>query len=320
MQRFFSIIIIFAILLVGGAYLWNKKSNEDAKAKRKDALAAARRTFADKARAAAREDDNDAYHRSIRSALGAYEEELKKRVYAKDPDARDPALFKKRVEEQFEKGEIKEAQQKSMMEAYAIVRDAYDALMSQNWRPILSAKGKGDIRLDVYDVKRKQDDEGHPVLEGKFFFWGVEDATRMSWGQLSLRYWKMEKEQVKEGGAMVEKDVEKVLGKGDGEAQPHIIVQNGNKYIAEFPSYVSIGYLWLPVMPRESTYLDLELGYVAKTLGGDFDTVLKWEKFKIPDAWKLKEGEVWEADEVEATEDEIAGKDGQELPPEGEKK
>lgn len=147
------------------------------------------------------------------------------------------------------------------------------------------------------------------MLEAKFFFWGVEDSTRMSWGHLSLRYWKVEKEQVKEGREMVEKDVEKVLGKADGEAQPRIIVQNASKYIPEFPPYVSIGFMWLPVMPREAKLADIELSYVAKTPGGDHDSALKWEKFKIPDTWKLGEGEVWEADVVEATEDEIAGKE-----------
>jgi hypothetical protein len=308
MQRFFSVIVIFAILLVGGGYLWVRKSDEDARIKRADELAAARRTFADKARAAAREQDNDAYMRSMRAAIQSYDEELKKRVYAKAPEARDPAAFKKKIDDQFQKGLIKEAQQKSMLEAYGIVKEAYDTMMSGNWRPVLSAAGKGDSRLDVYDVKRIKDDDGQSVLEGRFFFWGIEPGTRVNWGHLSLRLWKTDKEKVKEGREMVEKDVDKVLGKVDGESQPHIIIQDPQKQIAEFPSYVSIGFLRLPVLPHEAKVVDIEYAYKH----GDHDSVLKWEKFKIPDGWKLSESESWDADTVEATEDEIAGKEGAE--------
>jgi hypothetical protein len=311
MQRFFSVIIIFGILLVGGGFLWMKKSDEEARLKRGEDLSAARRTFADKARAAARDEDEASYMRSIRAAIQSYDEELKKRVFAKAPEMRDPSAYKKKVDDQFQKGEIKEAQQKSMMEGYAIVKEAYDTLMTGNWRPVLTAKGKGDTRMDIYDVRRTKDDEGQPVLEGRFFFWGVEEGTRMSWGHLGLKYWKVDKEEVKKGREKTEEEVEKVLGKADGEAQPHIIIQNPNKYIPEFPSYVSIGYMWLPVMPREAKMVDIDMGYVAKTMGGDFDSQLKWEKFKIPESWKLGESETWEADTVEATEDEIAGKEGQ---------
>ena len=70
MQRFFSVIVIFAILIVGGGFLWVRKSEEEAKVKRAEDLTAARRTFTDKARAAAREEDNDGYQRSIRTAIG----------------------------------------------------------------------------------------------------------------------------------------------------------------------------------------------------------------------------------------------------------
>jgi hypothetical protein len=308
MQRFFSIIIIFAILIVGGSWVFIQKSDQADAAKRAEDLDSARRTFMDKARAAIREEDNDAYERSIRSAIAAYNEDLKKRVYAKKPQAFDPGEYKLTADELFKEGKLKEAEHKSKLEGYEIVRGAYDTLMSGNWRTALTAQSK-DIRLDLYDVKRAKDDEGQPVLEGKFFFWGIEDNTRMSWGPLALRYWKIEKEKVKEGREMVEKDVEKVLGKADGESTPRIILQGPNKYVAQFPPSVSVGYMWLPVMPREATYADIEIGFVAKTSGGDRDVILKWEKFKIPDAWKLGEGESWEADVVEATDDEIAGKE-----------
>jgi hypothetical protein len=308
MQRFFSMIIIFAILVVGGGYLYTQKSGEEAKQEIMDKRAEARRTFADKARAAAREEDNGTYARAMQAAIKSYDEELKKRVYAKRDEMRDPSAYEKEVDKQFKEGLIKEVQHKSMLEGYKMVREYYDVVMAANWTPVLTAKGMGETRIDIFDMHRTRDDEGNPILEGKFFFWGIEDTTHMTWGQLSLRYWGKVVEPVKEGRKTVEKEVEKVLGKAEGDAQPTIFVQNPGKYIPDFPSYVAIGTIWFPVMPREAFAVDIEYSYTAKIGGANVDSALKWEKFAIPASWQLKEGEVWDADTIEATEDEIAGR------------
>jgi hypothetical protein len=316
MKNFFSVIVIFAVLLVGGGYVYVKQSDESTRQKITEDLSNARRGFAAKARAAASQEDTDAYLRATRASLEAYKEELSKKVYKGHDDRRDPAAYKKHVEEKFEKKEIDEAKRKSMIEGYEIVKDAFDTLMSGNWKPVLTAKGNADTRLDVYDMKMISDAENKPVLEGKFFFWGIEDTTDVRWGNLSMRLWTSEMGTVVEKGkGKVEKEIEKVLGKSEGEAQPHIIIQTPHKYIDQFPAYVSIGYLWLPPMPREAKYVDIEYSYSTRVQGGgETQTTLKWEKLLIPDAWKLKEGQVWDADVIEATEDEIAGRDSEQKP------
>ncbi len=309
MQRFFSIVIIFGILVVGGGWLWVQKSNEEARVRIEERLADARRSFADKARAAAKEEDDGAYVRGVHAALGAYESELKKSVYDEKPEWRNPEQYKADVEMNFKEGLIKEAQRKSMLEGYDIVKGAYDTLMDAKWQPVLTMRGEGDTRLDIYEMKRTRDDEGNPILEGKFFFWGIEDSTRISWGQLGMRYWTVTTEEVKKGRKKVEEEVEKVLGRAEGDATPRIIIQNPHKYIAEFPAYVSPGYIWFPTMPREAKSVDIEYSYTAKKGGGNYDAMLTWEKLPIPPSWQLKEGESWDADVIEATEEEIAGKD-----------
>lgn len=309
MQRFFSIVIIFAILVVGGGWLLVQKSNEDARVRIEERLADARRSFADRARSAASEEDNEAYVRGIKAALSSYQDELKKQVYDEKPEWRNADAYVEQVELQFKEGQLNEAQRKSMKEGFAIVKEAHDRLKSGNWKPILTQVGPGDTRLDIYEMKKTRDDEGNPILEGKFFFWGVEDSTRMQWGQLGLRYWTTSTEMVKEGRKKVEKEVEKVLGRAEGDATPRLIIQNPHRYIAEFPSYVSPGYIWFPAMPREAQDVDIEYSYVAKKGGGAHDAMLKWEKMKIPANWQLREGETWDADVIEATAEEIAGKD-----------
>lgn len=124
MRNFFSIIIIFAVLLVGGGWVYMRQADQKAKEKLADDLSSARRSFAQKARAAATENDTDAYLRSMRVALETYKEELKKHVYSGHEKLRDPEAYKKTVDQKFEKKETDEAKRKSMLEGYELVKDA----------------------------------------------------------------------------------------------------------------------------------------------------------------------------------------------------
>lgn len=312
MKNFFSVIIIFAVLVAGGIFIWASRSAEQARIKVAEDLSDARRTFAQKARAAANQDDDDAYHRSMSAALESYKEELSKKVYRDHPDLRDIDAYKKTLDEKFEKNQIDEAKRKSMMEGYTIVKEAFDTILGGSWNSVLTAKGSADTRLDLYTIGTITDADNQPMLEGKFFFWGIEDNTNVNWGQLNMRMWVTEMGKVKEGGKMVDKEIEKVLGKAEGEAQPHIIIQAPAKYIDQFPAFVSIGYLRLPLLPREAKWVDIDYTYSTRVAGsgGETQSTLSWKKMPIPDSWKLKEGQEWDADVVEATEDEIAGRDG----------
>lgn len=312
MRNFFSIIVIFAILLVGGGWVYTKQQREKNRLEVVDQLAEARKNFANKARSSANEVESSDYLRAIRAALTQYEEELAGRVYKKSKELRNPDAYKERVDAQFKEGKLDEAQRKSMLEGYELVNAAYETLKSKSWNPVLTAKGGADTRLDIYHLSKGVTPEGGPVLIGKFFFWGIEDSTDVRWGQLSIRLWHTEKEMVKEKGRQVEKDVEKVLGKQEGEAQPHIIVQRPANYIDEFPSFVSIGEVWFPVPPHQAEHMDLTFEYRTKTYGGgEVESSLKWEKLAIPSDWKLGKDQVWDADEIEATPEELAGRDGQ---------
>ncbi len=313
MQRFFSIIIIFGILVAGGGYLYNRKANEEAQKQIAQSLADARRSFAEKARSGIAEDSGEDYVRQISASIRAYDEELKKSVYKKKPEWRDVEKKKKQIELDFKEKKLTEAQLKGWNEGYKIVKEAYDVLMKGNWKPVLTAEGKAETRLDIYEFRRIRDDEGNPLLEGRFFFWGIEDSTRVNWGELALRYWVEEepdaktKRARKKAGEDPDAPFYKVLGKAEGESTPRLIIQAPSKYIEEFPSYVSVGMVWLPVMPRQAKKVDIKYGYSAKKGGSEYESVLEWPEVKIPSRWKLEEGEDWEADEVEATEDEIAG-------------
>ncbi|MEM7677388.1 MAG: hypothetical protein AAF449_15420, partial [Myxococcota bacterium] len=298
--------IITAIVVVGGGYLWTQYTDQQARAELQLATADARRNFAELARAAVKEEQYEEFRRQILSALGTYEEELTHRVYAQKPEWRNVDYFRNEVERRFFDGKLPEARRKSMLEAFEIVNSAHQALKKGQWKPILT-QSAADTRLEIYDMRRVRDEDGNPLLEGRFFFWGIEDSTRVNWGQVSLRYW----HSVEKKGRRGVSTAEEVLGRVEGDARPRVIIQRPHEYISEFPSYVSVGYLRLPVMPRQAQKFDLSFSYVVKKGGGSSDAELSWKKLPIPARWQLQEGEVWEADVVEASQDEIAGTDEQ---------
>lgn len=310
MQRSFSLILIILLAAVGGGYLYRQKSDADARVKIEESLADARRSFADQARAAVGRETESEYRAAIQSALKSYDESLAKDVYAVRPEWRDVESYKKEVETRFSEGALKEMQRRSMLEGFELVQKAYERLKSGNWRSTLTAKGAGDVRIDIYDLRRVEDQDGRPVLEGNFFFWGIEDSTRVRWGQLAVRHWsKWTEEDRKKLRRAATKSDERVLGRSEGSAQPRIMLQKPNVYMEEFPSYVALGVVRLPMIPAEATRIDIEFGVDLQKGGANHEVKFEWEGIEVPPSWKLGEGEAWEADEVEATEEELLGKE-----------
>jgi hypothetical protein len=310
---FRTLLIVAIVALVGGGLLYNRISTQQAQEEVEQALYETRRSFADKA-ASIVEEDTETYLSAMKDALRKYEQEIDD-VYADHPEWHDTRAFKALVEERFESGEIKEAQRKSMLEGYNLVRSAYDTLLAGSWTPVLTqVTDDGVIRMDIYEVTRTQDSDGNPQLEAKVFLWGVEDNTRMNWGQLSLRYWtmgeptKLQKRQMRRSGEMKD-EVELVLGRAEGSSSPYVILQSPAKYIDSFPPYLSVALLRMPAMPKDAHAVDFTYTFEARTAGRSVQASFEWEKLAIPPQWQLGEGEVWNADVVEATEEEIAGTD-----------
>ncbi|MEO1229121.1 MAG: hypothetical protein AAFZ18_09465 [Myxococcota bacterium] len=315
MQRFFSLFVILAILAGGGWYLYNQKAEQEAKAKIEASLRDARRGFSERARASVSEDGTEAYLEGVKKALDAYGEELTSVVYAERPNWLDVAAKKKLADEMLEAGEISEAQHKGQLENYTFVRDAYDTLMNGVWKTDLTQPGNGETRMDIYGLKRIRDPDGNPLLEARFFLWGVEPNSRLSFGNVTLEYWREDapdakvRRQRRKEGRDPDAPVLKPLGRAEGDATPVIFVQNPAKTIETFPSYVAIGALWFPQVPKEAKVMDLRYSYALRKGGSEVQTQLVWDKMAIPTKWRLGEGEEWMADEVEASEEELAGVD-----------
>ena len=102
MRNFFSVIIIFGILLVMGGYVYVQKQDVAQREEISKNLSSVRRNFASRARDAINQGDGEAYLRNIKAAIKSYEEELERTVYKTAPEARDVDGYVKKVEEEFE--------------------------------------------------------------------------------------------------------------------------------------------------------------------------------------------------------------------------
>lgn len=305
-----TLIIVVLLALVGGGILYNNVATQQARQEVQDALYETRRTFSDKAASIIGEEDAE-YLDRIKAALAEYAKEIDA-VYADHPEWMNVDAYAERVEAQFEEGEIKEAQKKSMLEGFEFVKDGYQTLLAGNWKPVLTRATEDDaVRMDIYAVDRTQDFDGNPILEAKAFLWGVEDNTRVNWGQLSLRYWTMGEPPTKKIARELRRqgknadEIELVLGRAEGDAQPYVMLQNPNNYIETFPPYVAIAVIRWPAMPREAHAVDFTYSFTAKKGGSAHEAEFAWEKMPIPPQWQLGDDELWNADVVEATEEEI---------------
>lgn len=315
MQRFFSLFVIAAIAIGGTAYLYMGHMEREARAEAEAKLKEARRSFAERVRGAVDEEDPQDYLRGVKAGLSSYEEELKSVVYKDHSDWFDVEAMRKQMDAELKEGNISEAQHKGMMDRFSLVKAAYDTLMNGSWKPELTQVGKGETRMDIFDVRRIHDRDGKPVLEARFFLWGVEPNTRIDFGNLVLEYWteeepdaKMKRQRRKEGRDP-DAPMYVPLGRAEGDASPVVMDANPAKTIPQFPSYVAVGTLWFPQVPQEAKVMDLKYAYSVRKGGGSYDSELVWDKMPIPSKWRLGEGEAWMADEVEATEDELKGYD-----------
>lgn len=306
MRGFWPLAVLLGLGLWGANYLYSQHAEQKERAQLLDELSEAREQFVERAQIAINHDRVEAYRASIQTALTEYEERVTK-IYADRPEWLDLEIQKALVDETLQDGKISEAQHRRMLEGHEFAKEAYETLRLGQWTSDLSQRGEGGTRLDVYDLKRIQDPDGNPLLEAQFFLWGIKPKTPVSFGGMTLKYWhqsqKKSRSRQRRRGSQSSKW--SPLGQAEGDASPIVFIQDPSRQIAQFPSYVSIGTLWFPQVPREAEVMDLSYGYTVRRMGQAHRSQLTWEKMSIPPSWRLSEDEPWLADEVETTEEEL---------------
>jgi hypothetical protein len=233
--------------------------------------------------------DEESYRREVGTALTEYFtklDDLKKKF----PEQFDLERKKKDVERDFAEGRLKKDQKQARDERIALSLDLLDKMRQGQYRPIYTAVDK-TFRFDIYDIQPAPV-SGEKRIKMSYVHWGAFGSV--SYGAI-------------EGNIKVPlvKGKEVAIPKMTSDGPPTLQVEP-ERWVAEFIPGVEIGYYDMPFFPAEATAVELSFDFSITTPGSS--SVLAHVVFPampVPDAWKLKPGEKWEADVQIATEEEL---------------
>ncbi|HTT70429.1 MAG TPA: hypothetical protein VMG32_04330 [Anaeromyxobacteraceae bacterium] len=185
--------------------------------------------------------------------------------------------------------------------AYAMERLA---ALRAGYTPLLSAVEEG-LRLDVLSVSPGENPETHERgLRIDFALWGAprrleRDASGaaaaahptlrvvvpVAFRQLAFRF-------TSEAG--------KAYGEMTGNGEPYRLLADPERFSAELPTGVALGTWWVEPFPREAARVEMAVGLQVQGMtSAALAPSFRWE-LPVPDAWKLREGEVFRAETREA--------------------
>ena len=272
MPSYVKDLLLFAAMIGAGILLnWQWTGLAD----RMDRLATSQKEFATGAQEAINTPDKDGYLGRIQSFLEIY-----KKTVAENQEGRVEwsGEMKEKLGRQLENGAITEEQYNEKIENLALVKAAYDTLLSARWESQLTHAGKADTRLDIHRIRPQTDSDGKTTLEADFFLWGIEPDTQVIWGRMESQFW--------QGSEGSDSEPLVVVTRNNTLLRPTSFVQNPTKVVHHFPPYVAIGTFQFPEPPPSATLMDLKLEYTVRKGDTEVPTHLNWNKVPVSTRWR----------------------------------
>ncbi len=244
----------------------------------------------------------DSYRNSVQSVLKNYFDGLKD-LYSRYSRTPDPEMILKDMRAKTEEKKIDLTTLKRYEDSYHLIRPAFDLLQSGQYHFVHSVKS-GGLRLDFYKLSLNEDN-GFKKIRWDFILWGMVDLKKINFKTIHIDLWT--KEMKKTGNK--EEEIEKILGRMEGSANPEVILGNPNNYIIDFPPGAIIGAYSFPLIPPNIHKLDFQLILALRNPSGDYlDYEFNLPNIPVPPEWKISSDTDWNAQKIEATEEEIMGK------------
>jgi hypothetical protein len=223
------------------------------------------------------------------------------RLYQKYPEFKEPDAILKRYEKEYQEGKKDESKMRAVRERIAFVKDVWEKLLTENYKPEVTAHG-ASIRADLYNIEKKAVDGQDKLIVSALFLGPTTDKTT-TYGAIEMNVALADDESTaKKRAAKQLKDLKaerKAVITGGGE--PNTLVTEPDKWVEDFPPGIVVGFYDFPLFPAESRQMTLTMNFEVKNAGGG--RVLNELKFKPLDMqshWKLPEGSSFEADEQTA--------------------
>ncbi len=182
---------------------------------------------------------------------------------------------------------------------YDYTKKFFDELRGGSYSPVFSAADKG-MRLDVVSASLEKDKD-KPYVKLAIALWGAQrelrDESTTAKGITAV----IKKKMVTSASFTVTWKLYDAKGKLFGEmtaqGDPAMKVDYPEKYIAEFPPQMVLGYYSMDLIPAEVAKIELLFNVASRSpAGGEAVANFTW-KMDAPSEWKLRPGEKWEGAE-----------------------
>ena len=297
MKNLFAFALILAALAAGGGYLiWQQQGQLDELTYEKK-LHEARVNFARQA-ALTIQVPNDRYAFD-RSQLVSEHISNVERIWKEHPEQANPDKFIEERERAAKEGKKDKAKVAEYRERYDYLREQFKVLQ-EGYKPVLTGYSNG-LRYDIAKMS-KTSAGGKESLRWDLFLWGGAPG-QLTFGGIEIQFLR----EIKETDARGRETVKKAIAKIQGQGPPYILHENPWEWIPEWPPTVMVGYYQgLPLFPPDATKFTLKLDLTVRTAQGTSMPIeLKWENVDVDPAWRAPEGTLFDAEVVDATEEEL---------------
>ncbi|HUK66492.1 MAG TPA: hypothetical protein VLV17_06655 [Anaeromyxobacteraceae bacterium] len=173
------------------------------------------------------------------------------------------------------------------------------AALRAGYAPLLSAVDEG-LRLDILAVTPGEHPETHErALRIDFALWGAprrleRDSSGTNSARPAMRV--TVPVAIRQLSFRFTSDTGKAYGEMTGSGEPYRMLRDPERFSYELPSGIALGTWWVEPFPREAARVEMAAalqvqGMTSAALSPNFH----WE-LPVPDAWKLKPGEVFKAE------------------------
>jgi len=233
----------------------------------------------------------------LTGAIKNYGRELAE-LYKKYPEFRDVDSILKRHEAEYKEGKKDEAKMRGVRERIGMVKDVWQKLLDDKYKPVTMQHGPS-LRLDLFDIEKKNQDGQDQLLVHSVFVGGVADKS-MTYGpiQMLLPLADDEATAKKRKAGQLKDNKEQRRAELNGGGEPAILIAEPEKFVEDFPPGIMIGLYQFPLFPSEAKALELTMNFELKNPGGGrVVNELKFKSLEVRPDWKLPAGASFDAEE-----------------------
>ncbi len=299
-------IVAIGLLSAGGFFLVNNLQGELDDAQFMEKVNAQRVKFAEQApftRAAP--DDKVKFDRGQlinwhKSQIGA--------ILREHPEQKRDDRYIDEIEAKAKEGKKDKAKVAKVRERYDWMKSVWDNTLSKGAYDTVLSQYKEGIRYDITNIQPFTPPEGgKPTLKMDVLLWGpVKD--QITFTGIEIQFVREIVTTDKRG----RETKKQALAKIEGGGPPTILHPSGPNpdpmdWILEWPPGVMVGYyVGLPLFAPDATKFSMTLSVQIRTQGGTTLPVeFTWKNVDVRPEWRAPAGAEWEADVMEASEDEL---------------